>query len=112
MEDFKELSMDPVCVDTTPTPSTAYSDTLEHVARSNYRNELRALIRQMKLATCLLNISEARNKDVIYGVINAATNIIEATAPIGATVLNAFIDPEYNRSVITIRNKHKATINK
>ena len=66
----------------------------------------------MKLATCLLNISEARNKDVIYGVINAATNIIEATAPIGATVLNAFIDPEYNRSVITIRNKHKATINK
>ena len=57
----------------------------------------------MKFATCLLNISEARNKEVIYGVINAATDVIEATTPIGATVLNAFIDPEYNRSVITIR---------
>ena len=58
----------------------------------------------MKLATCLLNVSEARNKDVIYSVINAATSIIEASGPIGATVLNAFMDPEYNRSVITIRN--------
>jgi len=57
---------------------------------------------KMKLAICLLNISEARNKTVINKVIEAAKNSIETSAMPGAAVLNAFVDPEYNRSVITI----------
>ena len=62
----------------------------------------------MKLATCLLNISEARNKEVIRAVIQAAVDTITRTSPIGATVLNAFTDTEYNRSVITISGRLKA----
>jgi len=57
---------------------------------------------KVKLATCLLNISEARNKVVINKVIEAAKTTIEANGKTGAAVLNAFVDPEYNRSVITI----------
>ena len=59
----------------------------------------------MKLATCLLNVSEARNSQVIKDIVHAAVKSIESVHPIGATVLNAFIDKEYNRSVITIRYK-------
>eukprot|EP00092_Neocalanus_flemingeri_P026615 GFUD01028846.1.p1 GENE.GFUD01028846.1~~GFUD01028846.1.p1 ORF type:complete len:327 (-),score=45.41 GFUD01028846.1:162-1142(-) len=57
---------------------------------------------KVKLATCLLNISEARNKAVINKVIEAAKTAIETNGKPGAAVLNAFVDPEYNRSVITI----------
>ena len=57
---------------------------------------------KVKLATCLLNISEARNRVVINKVIEAAKTAIEANGKTGAAVLNAFVDPEYNRSVITI----------
>ena len=56
----------------------------------------------MKLVTCLLNISEGRNKVVVNKVIEAAKTAIEANGKPGAAVLNAFVDPEYNRSVITI----------
>ena len=56
----------------------------------------------MKLAACLLNISEARNKEVVKNIVAAAVNTIEKETPIGATVLNVFADPVYNRSVITI----------
>ena len=59
----------------------------------------------MKLATCLLNISEARNMEVVRAVIKAAVDTITRTSPIGATVLNAFVDQEYNRSVITISGR-------
>ena len=61
----------------------------------------------MKLATCLLNISEARNRDVVTAVIKAAVDAITRSTPIGAIVLNAFIDTEYNRSVITISGRLK-----
>jgi len=57
---------------------------------------------KVKLATCLLNISEARNKTVIHKVIEAAKAAIDANGKPGAAVLNAFVDLEYNRSVITI----------
>jgi len=57
---------------------------------------------KVKLATCLLNISEARNKVVVNNVIGAAKAAIEANGKPKATVLNAFVDLEYNRSVITI----------
>ena len=57
---------------------------------------------RVKLATCLLNISEARNKMVINRVVEAAKAAIDANGKPGAVVLNAFVDPEYNRSVITI----------
>ena len=56
----------------------------------------------MKLVTCLLNISEARNKDVVKHIIESTRLAIEQTRPIGATILNAFCDTEYNRSVITV----------
>ena len=59
----------------------------------------------MKLATCLLNISEGRNKDVVRSVIKAAVDAITSSTPIGASVLNAFIDTEYNRSVITLSGR-------
>ena len=59
----------------------------------------------MKLATCLLNISEARNRDVVRAVIKAAVEAITRSTPIGAIVLNAFIDTEYNRSVVTISGR-------
>ena len=59
----------------------------------------------MKLATCLLNISEARSHEIIRRIINAGKSSIEAGGEnIQAAVLNAFLDTEYNRSVITIRN--------
>ena len=65
----------------------------------------------MKLATCLLNISEARNREVVRAVIKAAVDTITRTTPIGATVLNTFIDTEYNRSVITISGRLNALEN-
>ena len=60
----------------------------------------------MKLATCLLNISEARNQETLRRIISASRASIEAGAgggPIQASVLKVFQDAEYNRSVITIR---------
>ena len=55
----------------------------------------------MKLAACLLNISEARRRAVVAGVVGAAVATIEGGQH-GAAVLNTFVDTEYNRSVITI----------
>ena len=60
----------------------------------------------LRLAACLLNISEARNKTLVESVARAALNIpCKSTASIvkcPATVLNIFSDYDYNRSVITI----------
>ena len=64
----------------------------------------KAPARKMKLATCLLNISEARNQETIRKIIKASQASIEAGGgPIRACVLKVFRDLEYNRSVITIR---------
>ena len=56
----------------------------------------------MKLATCLLNISEARNKEVIRHILHQTKTTIEQESPVGATILNTFCDTDYNRSVISI----------
>ncbi|XP_033025197.1 formiminotransferase N-terminal subdomain-containing protein [Lacerta agilis] len=57
----------------------------------------------LRLAACLLNISEGRRKDVVEKVARAA--VCEDNGknnPLPATVLNIFSDYDYNRSVITI----------
>ncbi|KAG7240496.1 hypothetical protein INR49_026780 [Caranx melampygus] len=48
-----------------------------------------------RLVACLLNVSEARRKDLVETVAKAALRE-------GTTVLNIFNDHDYNRSVITI----------
>ncbi|KAM6934285.1 formiminotransferase N-terminal subdomain-containing protein [Xenentodon cancila] len=55
-----------------------------------------------KLVACLLNVSEARRKDVVETVAKAALYNTEGVRREGATVLNIFNDHDYNRSVITI----------
>uniref|UniRef100_A0A7M4ES15 Formiminotransferase cyclodeaminase N-terminal like n=1 Tax=Crocodylus porosus TaxID=8502 RepID=A0A7M4ES15_CROPO len=55
-----------------------------------------------RLAACLLNISEARKKDVVEKVAKAAIYNDNGQKHPQATVLNIFSDYDYNRSVITI----------
>ncbi|XP_019378714.1 PREDICTED: uncharacterized protein LOC109301883 isoform X2 [Gavialis gangeticus] len=61
-----------------------------------------------RLAACLLNISEARKKDVVEKIAKAAIyndngkNSKQRQKHPQATVLNIFSDYDYNRSVITI----------
>ncbi|XP_026152339.1 formiminotransferase N-terminal subdomain-containing protein [Mastacembelus armatus] len=54
-----------------------------------------------QLAACLLNISEARRRDLVETVAKAAL-YSKGVRREGTTVLNIFNDHEYNRSVITI----------
>ncbi|XP_058468432.1 formiminotransferase N-terminal subdomain-containing protein isoform X2 [Solea solea] len=55
-----------------------------------------------RLVACLLNISEARRKDVVETVAKAALYNTEGVQREATTVLNIFNDHDYNRSVITI----------
>uniref|UniRef100_UPI0037E9AED1 formiminotransferase N-terminal subdomain-containing protein n=1 Tax=Semicossyphus pulcher TaxID=241346 RepID=UPI0037E9AED1 len=55
-----------------------------------------------KLVACLLNVSEARRKDLVETVAKAALYNTEGIRREGTTVLNIFNDHDYNRSVITI----------
>nr|XP_015214289.1 PREDICTED: uncharacterized protein LOC102694103 isoform X2 [Lepisosteus oculatus] len=55
-----------------------------------------------RLAACLLNISEARSKEVVERVARAAVYEKQGGRREGITVLNIFSDHDYNRSVITI----------
>ncbi|XP_030642937.1 formiminotransferase N-terminal subdomain-containing protein isoform X1 [Chanos chanos] len=55
-----------------------------------------------RLVACLLNISEARRKDLVETVARAAITDGNGTRREGSTVLNIFNDFDYNRSVITI----------
>ncbi|XP_029385872.1 formiminotransferase N-terminal subdomain-containing protein isoform X2 [Echeneis naucrates] len=55
-----------------------------------------------RLVACLLNISEARRKDLVETVARAAIYNTEGVRREGTTVLNIFNDHDYNRSVITI----------
>ncbi|KAJ8350498.1 hypothetical protein SKAU_G00256280 [Synaphobranchus kaupii] len=55
-----------------------------------------------RLVACLLNVSEARNKDVVEKVVRAAIFNSRGGQREGTTVLNIFRDRGYNRSVITI----------
>ncbi|KAM9851434.1 formiminotransferase N-terminal subdomain-containing protein [Aulostomus maculatus] len=55
-----------------------------------------------RLVACLLNVSEARRKDLVETVAKAALYDPEGVRRDGITVLNIFNDHDYNRSVITI----------
>ncbi|XP_047457382.1 formiminotransferase N-terminal subdomain-containing protein [Mugil cephalus] len=55
-----------------------------------------------QLVACLLNVSEARSKDLVETVARAALYNSEGVRREGTTVLNIFNDHDYNRSVITI----------
>ncbi|XP_020488841.1 formiminotransferase N-terminal subdomain-containing protein isoform X1 [Labrus bergylta] len=55
-----------------------------------------------RLVACLLNVSEARRKDLVETVAKAALYNTEGVRREGTTVLNIFNDRDYNRSVITI----------
>ncbi|XP_044073054.1 formiminotransferase N-terminal subdomain-containing protein isoform X3 [Siniperca chuatsi] len=55
-----------------------------------------------RLVACLLNVSEARRKDLVESVAKAALYDTEGVRREGTTVLNIFNDHDYNRSVITI----------
>ncbi|XP_067108428.1 formiminotransferase N-terminal subdomain-containing protein [Osmerus mordax] len=54
------------------------------------------------LVACLLNVSEARRKDLVETVARAAIFDCQGVRREGTTVLNIFNDHDYNRSVITI----------
>lgn len=55
-----------------------------------------------RLVACLLNVSEARRKDLVETVAKAALYDLKGLRREGTTVLNIFNDHDYNRSVITI----------
>ncbi|XP_056290994.1 formiminotransferase N-terminal subdomain-containing protein isoform X2 [Pseudoliparis swirei] len=55
-----------------------------------------------RLVACLLNVSEARRKDLVETVAKAALYDEEGVTREGTAVLNIFNDQDYNRSVITI----------
>ncbi|XP_047671350.1 formiminotransferase N-terminal subdomain-containing protein isoform X2 [Tachysurus fulvidraco] len=55
-----------------------------------------------RLVACLLNISEALDRDVVEKVAHAAITHQHGGRRKGATVLNIFSDRDYNRSVLTI----------
>ncbi|XP_018611406.1 formiminotransferase N-terminal subdomain-containing protein isoform X2 [Scleropages formosus] len=55
-----------------------------------------------RLVACLLNISEARNRDAVEKVARAAARKRHGGWREGTSVLNIFSDRDYNRSVITI----------
>ncbi|XP_018090066.1 uncharacterized protein LOC734478 isoform X2 [Xenopus laevis] len=56
----------------------------------------------LRLAACLLNVSEARKKDVVEKIARAALYDKNGKVHPNTTVLNIFSDYDYNRSVITI----------
>ncbi|XP_043853253.1 formiminotransferase N-terminal subdomain-containing protein isoform X1 [Dromiciops gliroides] len=56
----------------------------------------------LRLAACLLNISEARRKNVVEKIAKAALFEENGKEYPEVTVLNIFSDYDYNRSVITI----------
>ncbi|XP_057603174.1 formiminotransferase N-terminal subdomain-containing protein isoform X7 [Hippopotamus amphibius kiboko] len=56
----------------------------------------------LRLAACLLNISEARRKYIVENVAKAALLEKNGQKHPEVSVLNIFSDQEYNRSVITI----------
>ncbi|CAB1346757.1 unnamed protein product [Coregonus sp. 'balchen'] len=55
-----------------------------------------------RLVACLLNVSEARRKELVETVARAAVFDSNGGRREGTTVLNIFNDQDYNRSVITI----------
>ncbi|XP_076031022.1 uncharacterized protein LOC143019213 [Oratosquilla oratoria] len=68
-----------------------------------------------QLVACLLNVSEARRKDIVEKIAEAAVAAVNPPAKtvshpdrkINASVLNIFFDHDYNRSVITIASNEE-----
>ncbi|XP_041120400.1 formiminotransferase N-terminal subdomain-containing protein-like [Polyodon spathula] len=60
-----------------------------------------------RLAACLLNISEARNKEIVETVAKAAVYDKQGKKHEQTTLLNIFKDFDYNRSVLTIEKLGK-----
>ena len=60
-----------------------------------------------KLAACLLNVSEARNSQLIENIAKAAVSSRSLSEQFrcDSVVLNIFSDKIYNRSVISIGGK-------
>nr|XP_037857729.1 formiminotransferase N-terminal subdomain-containing protein isoform X5 [Chlorocebus sabaeus] len=56
----------------------------------------------LRLAACLLNISEARRKYIVENIAKAALLDKNGKEHPQVSVLNIFSDQDYNRSVITI----------
>lgn len=56
----------------------------------------------LRLAACLLNISEARRKHIVENIARAALLEKNGQKHPEVSVLNIFSDQDYNRSVITI----------
>ncbi|XP_008533257.2 formiminotransferase N-terminal subdomain-containing protein isoform X1 [Equus przewalskii] len=56
----------------------------------------------LRLAACLLNISEARRKNIVENIAKAALLEKNGQTHPEVSVLNIFSDRDYNRSVITI----------
>ena len=75
-------------------------------------------VKGLKLAACLLNISEAQNYAKVEKIARAAISRIQnedstfngTGMEVDRTVLNIFADQIYNRSVITIAGKEMLTI--
>ncbi|XP_068101192.1 formiminotransferase N-terminal subdomain-containing protein isoform X3 [Hyperolius riggenbachi] len=56
----------------------------------------------MSLVACLLNISEAKNQDIVRRIVKAAIFNSHGQKHPDTSVLNVFSNYDYNRSVITI----------
>ncbi|KAM9035129.1 formiminotransferase N-terminal subdomain-containing protein isoform X2 [Sarcophilus harrisii] len=65
----------------------------------------------LRLAACLLNISEARRKNVVEKIAKAALFEENGKEHSEVTVLNIFSDYDYNRSVITIAGPVENLVN-
>ncbi|XP_055146116.1 formiminotransferase N-terminal subdomain-containing protein isoform X7 [Symphalangus syndactylus] len=57
---------------------------------------------ELRLAACLLNVSEARRKYIVENIAKAALLDKNGKKHPQVSVLNIFSDQDYNRSVITI----------
>ncbi|KAB1279013.1 Formiminotransferase N-terminal subdomain-containing protein [Camelus dromedarius] len=87
----------------------AGSDTIAHntVVTSKYNDDDKKIAMSssrpgLRLAACLLNISEARRKYIVENVAKAALLEKNGQKHHEVSVLNIFSDQDYNRSVITI----------
>ncbi|KAM6955558.1 formiminotransferase N-terminal subdomain-containing protein isoform 2-T2 [Lycodopsis pacificus] len=74
----------------------------DHLISSSHGRNMASSSFGRRLVACLLNVSEARRKDLVETVARAALYNNEGVRREGITVLNIFNDRDYNRSVITI----------
>ncbi|XP_041057622.1 formiminotransferase N-terminal subdomain-containing protein isoform X1 [Carcharodon carcharias] len=65
----------------------------------------------LRLAVCLLNISEARKQDIVERIAKAALCDKPGQKKTQTTVLNIFSDYDYNRSVLTLAGPIETLVN-